>query len=123
MTGMKDGLRRDLMLIDRKRALQEINISEKMFNELLNVFIEQTEPALKILEEKAEKRKYEEIRKKAHFIGGSAGNLRIEGIRSLAKEIELEAMEKREISVIKSHIGKLRNDFEKVKEEVSGGQQ
>jgi len=32
-------------------------------------------------------------------------------------------MEKREISVIKSHIGKLRTDFEKVKEEVSGGQQ
>jgi len=52
------------MLIDRKRALQEINISEKMFNELLNVFIEQTEPALKILEEKAEKENMKKSAKK-----------------------------------------------------------
>lgn len=111
------------MLIEKKRALREINISEEMFNELLNVFVEQTETALKIMKKTVTRKNYEEMRKQAHLISGSAGNLRISGIQKLAKEIELEAMEKREISVIKSHIGKLRTDFEKVKEEVSGGQQ
>jgi HPt (histidine-containing phosphotransfer) domain-containing protein len=108
------------MLIEKKRALREINISEEMFDELLNVFIEQTEPALKILEETAERKNYEEMRKKAHLISGSAGNLRISGIQKLAKAIEAGAMEKKDITGIKIHIGKLRTNFEKVKKEVSG---
>ncbi len=107
------------MLIEKKRALREINISEEMFNELLNVFVEQTETALKILKKTVTRKNYEEMRKQAHLISGSAGNLRISGIQKLAKEIEAGAMDKRDIPDIKVHIGKLRTNFEKLKEEVS----
>ena len=51
-----------------------------MFNELLNVFVEQTETALKILKKTVTRKNYEEMRKQAHLISGSAGNLRISGI-------------------------------------------
>lgn len=109
------------MLIEKERALREINISEKMFNELIKVFIEQTEAALQKLENTVTRKNYEEMRKKAHLISGSAGNLRISAIQKIAKEIEAGAMEKKDIAVIKIHIRKLRTNFEKVKKEVSGG--
>jgi HPt (histidine-containing phosphotransfer) domain-containing protein len=109
------------MLIDREKAFRELDMPEDLFNELLDMFIEQTEPALKILEETADNKDYEEIRKSAHLIQGSAGNLRIEGIQSIAKGIELAASEKQDIQVIKGNIGKLRVAFEEVKKEVANG--
>jgi HPt (histidine-containing phosphotransfer) domain-containing protein len=109
------------MLIDRAKAFRELDIPEDLFNELLDIFIEQTEPAMKTLEETADRKNYEEIRKSAHLINGSAGNLRISGIQLIAKEIELGPTEKQDIAVIKDNIGKLRIAFEEVKKEVSGG--
>ena len=109
------------MLIDREKAFRELDMPEDLFNELLDMFIEQTEPALKILEETADNKDYEEIRKSAHLIQGSAGNLRIEGIQSIAKGIELAASEKQDIEVIKGNIEKLRVAFEEVKKEVANG--
>jgi HPt (histidine-containing phosphotransfer) domain-containing protein len=109
------------MLIDREKAFRELDMPEELFNELLDMFVEQTEPALKILEETADKKDYEEIRKSAHLIQGSAGNLRIEGIQSIAKEIEIGATQKQDIEIIKDEIGKLRVAFEEVKKEIAHG--
>jgi HPt (histidine-containing phosphotransfer) domain-containing protein len=109
------------MLIDREKAFRELDMPEELFNELLDMFVEQTEPALKTLEETANNKDYEEIRKSAHLINGSAGNLRIEGIQSIAKGIELAASEKQDIEVIKGNIEKLKIAFEEVKKEVANG--
>jgi len=109
------------MLIDREKAFRELDMPEDLFNELIDMFIEQTEPALKSLEETADNKDYEEIRKSAHLIQGSAGNLRIEGIQTIAKGIELGASEKQAIGIIKDNIGKLRVAFEEVKKEVAHG--
>jgi len=109
-----------IMLIDREKAFRELDMPEDLYNELLNMFIEQTEPALKILEEIVDNKNYEEIRKSAHLIHGSAGNLRITGIQSIAKEIETGSVEKQDINIIKSNIGKLRAAFEEVRKEVRG---
>ncbi len=109
------------MLVDRAKAFRELDIPEELFNELLDMFVEQTEPVLKTLEETADNKNYEEIRKSAHLINGSAGNLRIEAIQSIAKAIELGASEKQDIAIIKNNLGKLRVTFEEVKKEVAGG--
>jgi HPt (histidine-containing phosphotransfer) domain-containing protein len=109
-----------IMLIDREKAFRELDMPEDLYNELLDMFIEQTEPALKTLEEIVDNKNYEEIRKSAHLIHGSAGNLRITGIQSIAKEIETGAVEKQDINIIKSNIGKLRAAFEEVRKEVRG---
>ena len=73
------------------------------------------------MEEIVDKGDYGEIRKSAHLINGSAGNLRIDAIQTIAKEIELGSTEKQDIAVMKDNIGKLRVVFEAVKKEVSGG--
>ena len=77
------------MLIDREKAFRELDMPEDLFNELLDMFVEQTEQALKTLEEIVDNKNYQEIRKSAHLINGSAGNLRIEGIQTIAKAIEI----------------------------------
>jgi len=109
------------MLINREKAFRELDMPEDLFNELLDMFVEQTEPALKILEAVTENTDYEEIRKTAHLIQGSAGNLRIEVIQSIAKEIEIGATQKQDIKIIKDNIGKLKVTFEEVKKEVADG--
>ncbi len=110
-----------IVLIDREKAFRELDMPEELFNELLDMFIEQTEPALQILENITGTTDYEEIRKTAHLIQGSAGNLRIEAVQSIAKAIEIEATQKLDIAVIKSNIGKLKSVFEQVKKEVADG--
>jgi HPt (histidine-containing phosphotransfer) domain-containing protein len=108
-----------VMLVDRERALRELGISEKMLNELLDIFIEQTEQALNSLEEPGNH--YEEIQKKAHFINGSSGNLRIDQIKEIAKAIEIDAMEKKDRRLIEENIKKLRTVFEALKKETCNG--
>lgn len=109
------------MLIDREKAFRELDMPEDLFNELLDMFIEQTGPPLKVLEEITENTDYEDIRKSAHLIQGSAGNLRIEAIQKIAKQIELDAVEKKNVEIIKNEIAQLRVTFEEVKKEVAHG--
>ena len=110
-----------VMLMDRERALRELGISEKMLNELLDIFIEQAEQAVNSLEEISPGNHYEEIQKKAHFINGSSGNLRIDQIQEIAKAIEIGAIEKKDRRLIEENIKKLRTAFEALKKETCNG--
>lgn len=107
------------MLIDREKAFRELDMPEDLFNELLDMFVEQTEPAVKFLKEISADTDYETIRKSAHLINGSAGNLRIEAVQSIAKKIEMAASQKQDIEAIKSDIEKLSVIFEEVKKEIT----
>lgn len=107
------------MLIDREKAFRELDMPEDLFDELLDMFVEQTEPAMKFLEEISASTDYEDIRKSAHLINGSAGNLRIEAVQAIAKQIELAASQKQDIDIIKGNIGKLKTVFEEVKKEIA----
>ncbi len=109
------------MQIDRERALRELEIPPELLDELLGIFIEQTGPALQTLAQAILANNYEEIRKSAHFIKGSAGNLRMEEIQGIAGEIELGAKENRDIGIIQSQTEKLKTAFEEVKKEVGRG--
>jgi HPt (histidine-containing phosphotransfer) domain-containing protein len=109
------------MQIDRERALRELEIPEEMLDELLGIFIEQTGPALQALAEAIHANNYEEIRKSAHFIKGSAGNLRMEEIQGIAKDLEFGAKENQDIGIITAHAEKLKVAFEEVKKEVGHG--
>jgi len=109
------------VLLDRIRALKELNIPEKMFEDLLDIFIEQAEQSLIKLDNAIRRRDYPEIRKTAHFLQGSSGNLRIEKIRETARELELDALENRAIAVVEKRIMELRSLFNDVKQEVLNG--
>lgn len=109
------------MLVDQERALRELNIPEKMFKDLLQVFIEQAQECLDKLEDALSRRDYDEIRKAAHFIHGSSGNLRIEKIRESARNIEMDALETRDVSTMEKHVQELKCIFNDVKKEVLYG--
>ncbi len=109
------------MLIDRKKALLELDMQEEMFNDLLNMFIEQTEPAVRQLEVITSPFDYEAIRKTAHYINGSAASMRIEAVQSIAGRIEVEASDKQDIIMIKDSIMKLKDVFEALKKEIAEG--
>lgn len=102
------------MRLDKQRTMQELGIPEDMYNELLQVFIEQTEGALKNLYEGLRKQNYEEIAKAAHFIKGSAGNLRLDEIYQLSKGIEAAAKDNTDIKIIEVNIRQLKIRFEEL---------
>lgn len=103
------------MHLDKEKAVRELGIPEEMYSELLRVFIEQTEEPLNSLVEKIKSGNFEEIAKTAHFIKGSAGNLRIDEIYSIAKDIELGAKEQQDINTLGDNASKLRSAFEELK--------
>ncbi|MDD2702547.1 MAG: Hpt domain-containing protein [Candidatus Omnitrophica bacterium] len=109
------------MQIDRERALRELEISGEMLDELLGIFIEQTGAALQEIVGAINVNNHQEIGESAHFIKGSAGNLRMEGIRALAQEIESGVEKNQDISIIKANVEKLKAAFEEVKKEVGCG--
>ncbi len=96
---------------DKERALRELGIPENIYDSLLKVFIDETKPALKSLADSIASAKYEDAARHAHFIKGSAGNLRLESIYSLAKEIELGAKEHKDIASLSESCARLQEAF------------
>lgn len=100
------------MQLNKQKALQELGIPEEFYDELMGDFITQTEGVLNKLDMLKETDNFEEIAKLAHFIKGSAGNLRIDELYSIAKEIEFTAKEKKNII---SSVEKLKSSFQGLK--------
>jgi len=103
------------MQFDKQIVLKELDISEDMYDELLQMFIKQTEIALKNLEAIIKLEDFGEIAKSAHFIHGSAANLRLEEIRALARDVETQAKGNKDIKIIEENFLKLKQGFEEVK--------
>jgi len=103
------------MQFDKQAVIKELDISEDMYDELLQMFIQQTEIALKNLEAVIKLGDFAEIAKSAHFIHGSAANLRLEGIRALAKDIDIQSKGNKGIKIIEENFLKLKQEFEEVK--------
>ena len=78
---------------------------------LLEVFLEGAKESLALLRSAIDENNLEEIYKSAHAIKGSAGNLTLNEIADLAKEIETSAKEEKEID----YAGK----FEALKKSIS----
>ena len=84
------------MQIDKQKILNELGgIAEDFYNELVYDFISQVEVEIAKLDKAKEVDNFDEIAQIGHFIKGSAGNLRIEEIQNIAKEIELFGQEKK----------------------------
>jgi len=103
------------MLLDRKRALAELGIPEEMYNELLQDFVAETESALHNLFEAIQSGNRDDIASSAHFIKGSSGNLRIDDLYVLAKEIEFDARTNKDTAVMAQNASKLKASFEELK--------
>ncbi|MBF0494041.1 MAG: Hpt domain-containing protein [Candidatus Omnitrophica bacterium] len=103
------------MKLEKERAMEALGIPEDMYMELVNCFVSETAGALCTLKETVNLRDFENIANNAHFIKGSAGNLRLEEIYAAAKEIELEAKTGKEIQIIEGALAKLVLSFDELK--------
>lgn len=103
------------MRIDKQKALSELGITEDFYNELIQDFIAQAVPAVKNLDGALERENFDELAGIAHFIKGSAGNLRIEEIYLIAKDLEFCCKERKDKQVIEQGARGLKSAMEEFK--------
>jgi len=77
--------------IDLDALAAKIGISAKHMPKLLNGFLIESEHNADLLEKAAQENNFEEMERLAHFIKGSAGNLKFDALYEKAKLIELSA--------------------------------
>lgn len=109
------------MSIDKQRAVAELGIPVEMYDELLGIFVQQTGTALEDLTRALAAANFTEIARLAHFVKGSAGNLRLDQMHLLAKDIEFGAKEHKDITLLADLSGKLVILFDEFKKEISKG--
>ncbi len=78
----------DQTSITRQRALRELGITEEMYDELIGIFIQQSEQTLVDLASAVARKDFQDIKRAAHYVKGSAGNLRLDEVHDVAQEIE-----------------------------------
>ena len=77
--------------VDVAKLAEELEFDVEDMEMLLENFLQVSMEYLQALGEAIEANDFEAITHNAHAIKGSAANLRVEGIASLAKEIEMQA--------------------------------
>jgi CheY-like chemotaxis protein len=93
----------------KQEAIKKLGIPEGLYCELVFGFMKQFASAIQDLERALQGRNFEEVAKAAHFIKGSAGNLRIKEIYMTAKELETVAKGDQDTGVIEKQMGSLKN--------------
>ena len=73
-----------------------IGLKAKHIPMLIASFLEETPEALNVLQSAVNSRDFSTIKSRAHFIKGSAGNLRFNEVYEMAKEMELAAESSKE---------------------------
>ncbi len=106
------------MILDRQKALKELEIPEKIYDELLQIFLVQAVESLNRLDEAIINNDHQGIERAAHFIKGSSGNLRIDLVYNLAKEIETAAKANQDIKVIEGIVLKMKLALEELKKSI-----
>lgn len=79
---------------EKQKILQELGgITEDVYNELVDMFIDQTQSQIVDLKKILAEQDYENASKIGHSIKGAAANLRIYSVQEAASAIEKEAKE------------------------------
>lgn len=91
--------------MDKSKILEELGgIPEEVYDSLVLDLVEQTGAQIEKMRAAVEMQDWKNLVEIAHFIKGSAGNLRIAGIEAPAREIEMSAREQKNASGISSAI-------------------
>lgn len=99
---------------DRKRALEELEIPEDIYDELIDDFVQMANEELQKIEElTAQGTNLTAAKKVAHSIKGAAANLRLEKAREICLFMELEANSFAEVS---TKVEELKKEIEIIKQ-------
>ncbi len=89
---------------------------EKVCKEILGIFVADTPPQIKEIEQALSVSNYEIVRRGAHTIKGSAGNVGAEGLQVAARELEQAAI--KDPNSMKVTLDALIAEFESVKRDI-----
>ncbi len=84
----------DYSNLDYDNLALSIGVKTRYIPMIVESFLKETESILQILEKSIETKDYDKIRSSAHAIKGSAGNIKLDEIYEMAREMELEAAQK-----------------------------
>ena len=82
-------------MLDKTRALDELEMTEEEYDELLQAFVELADEQIVGLESAVSSGNDNEARELAHSLKGAAGNLRLDDCLAIASAIELALTEHR----------------------------
>jgi HPt (histidine-containing phosphotransfer) domain-containing protein len=75
-------------MIDKKQALDDFQITEEMYDEMLVEFVAQAEEKVCFIEEELQKKNTKEAEQHTHSLKGVAGNLRLNRCFMIASAID-----------------------------------
>jgi len=87
-------LKADYSNINHEEMASQIGLNAKHIPILIDSFKQESQTAVEKLQKAIEDNDYEVIQKNAHFIKGSAGNLKFDEMYEMSKEMELSATAK-----------------------------
>jgi len=82
-------------MFDKTKALDELELAEDEYDELLKIFVELADEQIRGLESAWASGNVAEARELAHSLKGAAGNLRLVDCLAMASAIELALIEQR----------------------------
>ena len=104
------------MQVDKEKIMSELGITDDFCNELIQDFIDQVEASIGKLDKALETDNFDEIMQIGHFIKGAAGNLRLEEIQNITKDIEDSARTNKDKKIIEESTTRLKTVFKELKE-------
>ena len=87
----------DEILFDKSKAIERLGIPQELYNKILYNYIAKFDKEIEELEKFILEKDFDNIRLQSHKIKGASSNLSIDGVASIAKEIENAAEQKLEI--------------------------
>jgi HPt (histidine-containing phosphotransfer) domain-containing protein len=79
-------------MLDKTKALDELQLSEEEYDELLQEFLEVASQQIDELQSAVSSGNDNDVRELAHSLKGAAGNLRLDECAAIAGAIELGSM-------------------------------
>jgi|WetSurMetagenome_2_1015567.scaffolds.fasta_scaffold211004_3 HPt (histidine-containing phosphotransfer) domain-containing protein len=94
-------------MIDKSKAMNDFQITEQIYDELLTDFVVQADERIKAFESAVKNNDRKEAADIAHSLKGVAGNLRLDDCYNIARSIEI-ALKGNERATLDSEIANLK---------------
>ncbi len=104
--------------LDKQQAAAKLGIPQELYDDILKVFMQEAAETIVKIDESRNKKDFESLRQAAHFIKGSAGNLRIEEVYTVTKAIEYFDQGKDALELLDDYILRLKRAFAVLKNNI-----
>lgn len=104
--------------IDKPLAAEKLGIPKELYDNIFAGFMQEGSDLILKIDEMKKEKDFEGLRQIAHFIKGTAGNLKLNEVYAAAKEIEYFDHEKTTLQLLDEHILRLKHSFAMLKKYV-----